>query len=566
MADPIADPLWSVRQLPEVLADELARAERRRASVVALFFGLLAVVGGAYTLIGGEALAALGSGAWLRFVAVGVVVAGIGYELAVRAIIDAAIAAGRRPPEAMAWINAGVEVSLPTVLTVVFTGAWLTPAEGLNGTVIWGYPLFIVLTALRLDWRVSVFAGGVAAVQYGIMAAAYRPWLTPDVAGTLFGTAPFYAIRPAFFAFTGLATGLVAREIRGRFLASLAVVEERNRVVGVFGRYLSDDVVDVILNSPEGLALGGGKRCVTLMMTDLRGFSAMSEELPPERVIAMLNHYLGAMTEVIVDHGGVIDEFIGDAIFVLFGAPIAGDDDADRAVACALAMQQRMEEVNAHNRAHGWPVLEMGIGINTGEVVLGNIGSEARSKYGVVGSQVNLTARIESYTVGGQVLVSASTHDAVRAPLEIADRFEVSPKGAREPVALYDVVAIGAPYDVSAPRPAAPVATLASPIAVAVRVMQGKDGGAEPIEGWFVALSRYEAELRIDASLPPHTNLKFDVPARDGLPGTQDLFGKVTAGGTEGSRVRFTGKGASAEAFLEAAVPAGSQGGAVDGG
>ena len=163
-----------------------------------------------------------------------------------------------------------------------------------------------------------------------------------------------------------------------------------------FGRYLTDDVVKNLLESPEGLKLGGERRKVTLMMTDLRGFTSMSGRLAPEQVMTIINRYLGTMVEVIQQYQGTIDEFIGDAIFILFGAPVQRDDDAERAVACAMAMQLAMAGVNAQNRAEGLPEVEMGIGIHTGEVVVGNIGSDKRTKYGVVGSHVNLTNRIES--------------------------------------------------------------------------------------------------------------------------------------------------------------------------
>src|SRR5205823_2635207 len=127
-------------------------------------------------------------------------------------------------------------------------------------------------------------------------------------------------------------------------------------------------------------------RTVTLMMTDLRGFTTLCEGLPPESVVAMLNRYLATMTEVIVRHHGTIDEFIGDAILAIFGAPFAARDDAERAAACAIEMQLAMDSVNLWNSRNGYPRLEMGIGIHTGPVVVGNIGSEKRSKYGVVGS------------------------------------------------------------------------------------------------------------------------------------------------------------------------------------
>ena len=175
------------------------------------------------------------------------------------------------------------------------------------------------------------------------------------------------------------------------------------------GRYLSDEVAEALLAGPEATELGGERRRVTILMSDLRGFSALSERLAPERVVDVLNIHLGVMGNVIAEYGGTIDEYIGDGILVLFGAPVAREDHARRAIACALAMQLAMDEVNERATAIGLPRLQMGIGISTGDVVVGNIGSERRMKYGVVGSPVNETGRIESATVGGQILVSEST-------------------------------------------------------------------------------------------------------------------------------------------------------------
>jgi adenylate cyclase len=185
-------------------------------------------------------------------------------------------------------------------------------------------------------------------------------------------------------------------------------VERRNQFIrDAFGRYLTDEVVSIVLESPSGVELKGEKRTVTMMMTDLRGFTSLSERLAPERVVAILNRYLSTMVPIIKQYRGTIDEFIGDAIFVLFGAPVWQEDDAQRAVACAVAMQLAMDLVNEQNRQDDLPEVEMGIGIHTGPVVVGNVGSPERMKYGVVGSHVNLTSRIQSYTTGGQILVSA---------------------------------------------------------------------------------------------------------------------------------------------------------------
>jgi class 3 adenylate cyclase len=154
----------------------------------------------------------------------------------------------------------------------------------------------------------------------------------------------------------------------------------------------------------------------------------------------MLNNYLGTMSEIIMDHQGTIDEFIGDAILAIFGAPISRPDDADRAVQCALDMQQAMNDINRENREEGLPEISMGIGVNTGAVIAGNIGSEKRSKYGIVGHHVNLTARIESQTAGGEVLISETTRDKLNLAFAIGEQKQVKVKGINEPVSIYQLL------------------------------------------------------------------------------------------------------------------------------
>src|SRR5262249_54528450 len=217
-------------------------------------------------------------------------------------------------------------------------------------------------------------------------------------------------------------------------------LERRSQFIReTFGRYVSEEVVAQLLDAPEGLDLGGVKRKVTILMSDVRGFTALAECLEPQEVMTFLNRYLEAMVDVILSYRGTIIEILGDGLLVLFGAPLSRDDDAERAVACALTMQLRMADINAPHRQGGLPDIEMGIGVHTGEVVVGNIGSQQRTKYGVVGSAMNLTGRIESYTTGGQILISPTTYAETAAVLTISDQMTVSPKGVATPITLYAV-------------------------------------------------------------------------------------------------------------------------------
>lgn len=276
-----------------------------------------------------------------------------------------------------------------------------------------------------------------------------------------------------------------------------------------FSRYLTDAVVKSLLETPEGLKFGGDRRKVTILMCDLRGFSTISEKMPPEKVVEILNVFLGTMTDAIAIYQGTIDEFIGDAILVLFGAPIHREDDAARAVASAIAMQLAMRSVNAKLTQLGLPEIAMGIGINTGEVVAGNIGSHSRAKYAVVGNHVNLTARIESYTVGGQILISETTYNEIQAIAKTNGSMEVEPKGVSHPISIYDICGIGGIYNLELPSINDSLQILTKPIPITYRILEEKHLGTDIFEGEIQRLSPYGAEIFANEDLPVLTNLKL---------------------------------------------------------
>jgi class 3 adenylate cyclase len=217
---------------------------------------------------------------------------------------------------------------------------------------------------------------------------------------------------------------------------------ERNEkfIRATFGRYLSDEIVTDILERPEGLELGGDLRRVTILMSDIRGFTTLSEHLAPAQVVTLINRYLGAMTDIIMAHQGTIDEFIGDAILAVFGAPQRRDDDADRAAHCALAMQAAMAKINALNREEGLPEIETAIALNTGDVIAGNIGSERRSKYGFVGHPMNVTSRIEDVTAGGEILAADSTLRSLAGTFRIGSSQEINVKGINQSIVVHQIL------------------------------------------------------------------------------------------------------------------------------
>jgi adenylate cyclase len=333
-------------------------------------------------------------------------------------------------------------------------------------------------------------------------------------------------------------------------------VELRNRFIReTFGRYLTDEVVSTVLESPTGLKMGGEKRKVTMLMTDLRGFTSLSERLPPQRVVALLNRYLTSMVSIIKQYQGTIDEFIGDAIFVLFGAPVWQEDDAQRAVACAVAMQLAMAAINEQNRLEDLPEIEMGIGVHTGQVVVGNIGSPERMKYGVVGSHVNLTSRIQSCTTGGQILVSETTRQEVGPILKAGKQMEVKAKGVEHPITIYEVLGIGGRHKLLMTESSEPLVLLAEEIPLRYEIVEGAQLGSEMSKGSLIKISCKAAEARLDNPVPPLSNLKMRLLGKDGneLPGT--LYGKVlgaTSGNAKDFSIRFTSVSPEIETLIRA--------------
>ena len=331
-------------------------------------------------------------------------------------------------------------------------------------------------------------------------------------------------------------------------------VEQRNRFIReTFGRYLTDEIVDAVLESPTGLQMGGEKRKITMLMADLRGFTSLSERLPPERVVAMLNRYLTTMVGVIKKYHGTIDDFIGDAIFVLFGAPAWKEDDAERAVACAIAMQLAIDSINEQNRAENVPEIEMGIGLHTGQVVVGNIGSPERTKYDVIGSQVNLTSRIQSCTTGGQILISETTRQEAGRILKVGRKMDVKAKGVEHPVTLFEVLGITGRHKLLLPDASERLVPLVSGVPLRYEIVEVSQLSHQTYTGMLTKLSRKAAEAILDHPITILTNIKMHL-MQDGreIPGS--LYAKVieaVAGSDNAFSLRFTSVSPEMESFLQ---------------
>ncbi|NET42505.1 response regulator [Okeania sp. SIO2B3] len=336
---------------------------------------------------------------------------------------------------------------------------------------------------------------------------------------------------------------------------------EKAHIRQTFGRYVTDEVVSNLLETPEGLKLGGERKKITILTSDIRGFTSTSERLPPEEVVTIINFYLSSMADIITSFHGTIDEFMGDGILVLFGAPTTRENDPERAVACALAMQLAMESVNQQIQAWGLAPLEMGIGINTGEVVVGNIGSEKRTKYGVVGNQVNLTYRIESYSTGGEILISETTLQEVgESLLRIDGRKLVQPKGVKQPINIYNITGIAGEYNLFLKEEEQIFLDLTEEIPTQYTILEGKHVAENLFLGSLVKLSSKGALVKSasqeTSSIPSvFTNIKLNLfPATNSETLTEDIYAKVLDKSVENGYfyIQFTSKPPEVTALLNA--------------
>ena len=488
-----------------------------------------------FAFIGIFALAGAAPLAWINVVSVAIWVTVIAVHLAGHLRV--------------AGVLALIETTAHAILAVMLVG-WGTGFQ---------YYLLVIATALYFTatgpMALKAAACGVLAAVFAGLYYAYgnappRIALTPWVSQAMYygnALSAFFVISVAVAAYDILT--LRAEEALAREKARSDEMAELLRTM--FGRYLAPEVMASLLENPAGLALGGEKRRVTVMLTDLRGFTALAERLAPEQVVGMLNGYLEIMLRVIERHHGTVNEIIGDALLVLFGAPQDMPDRAERAVACAIEMQNAMAEVNARNRAAGLPELEMGIGVNDTEVVVGNIGSAKRSKYAAVGAGVNLASRIESFTVGGQVLVSESVRRAVGDMLRVDGQREVLPKGAEAPLRIYEVGGIAGRFNVALAVRAPRLVRLAAPEPVRYALLEGKQADGARGEAALVRLAGSHAELQTAGALPAFSDLRLNLAAAGDALERRDFYGKVVAAGAP-ALVRFTALPPEVDAYFEA--------------
>ena len=224
------------------------------------------------------------------------------------------------------------------------------------------------------------------------------------------------------------------------------ILENRSKekVKSAMGKYMSQDIMKRVIQDIDNLGLGGKKAIVTVLFADIRGFTSMSEQMSAQEVSEILNEYFTEIEPIITNYNGVINKFIGDAVMAIFGEPIQDINHAQNAVKCAYAMLQKVKELQKKWANEGKPKIEIGIGINTGEVFVGNIGSINRMEYTVIGDTVNLASRLESYnkTYRTKLLVSERTYQEVKSFVDVIKIPDVQIRGKANKMNIYEILKV----------------------------------------------------------------------------------------------------------------------------
>ncbi len=284
------------------------------------------------------------------------------------------------------------------------------------------------------------FAGVDSIVSQGVRSTICAPLVAETrVHGALYADRldPFAAFKPDDLELiSGVAaqTAIAVENARAHERLAREEVARAN-----YSRFLPEVVVKQMLENPESFKLGGVSQTITILFADNRGFTRISEHAPPEKIVSLLNRYFSAMTEIIFAHGGTLDKYLGDGLMALFGAPTATPDDASNALNAAVAMQRRLLGINRELRDEGFQEIGVGMGLHTGEVIVGYIGSDRRSEYTAIGDTVNTSSRLESNALGGEILLSDATAKAAHSRYKLKPREPIMVKNRQQPVKLWEV-------------------------------------------------------------------------------------------------------------------------------
>lgn len=333
--------------------------------------------------------------------------------------------------------NAFVEISSVSILLWLNAETFESPLIPLYSPAVLTYLIFIILSVLRLEFWLSAFTGFIAGAELVFLAIYFIPNHPIKMPIHFFNSvAPFFS-KGLLFTLGGVAAGLVGIQLRRSLISALDAVQEKNKVIGMFGQYVSPDVVDRLLEQKNENFSEFKHVCV--MFLDIRNFTRFSERRSPGEVIDYLNYIFSHLIDIVNMHNGMINKFLGDGFMAVFGAPISdGGKDVKNAVNASLELLKKVGLLNQEGKI---PETQIGIGLHSGEVMTGNVGSEARREYTIIGDVVNLASRVEQLNkeFGTKLLATRAVYEEVKDHVPSKHLSSIRVKGREQSVDVYEL-------------------------------------------------------------------------------------------------------------------------------
>ncbi len=362
------------------------------------------------------------------------------YELRLRFRIRRLVGISRLPAWVFRYANALIEISVPSVIIVMMAEA-INPLQSLASPAPFLYPLMISMTVLYLDKWICLFGGAVAALQFGVLVMFYLSGATDKSGIDLLSDPHAYFVKGALLFTSGIVAAFLAQELKRQMLVAVLNAEQRDHAVSVFGQHVSPEIADKLLR--QHIDISAEERDACVMFLDIRDFSRIVADRMPAEVMDYLNRLFGVFIDVVNEHSGIVNKFLGDGFMAVFGAPMDDEDRCQHAVDAAMDILQRLDTLN---RSKAIPHTRIGVGLHAGRLMTGNVGTSQRKEYTLIGETVNLASRIEMATkkYDAALLVSREVWDCLqRKPAGAADLGLVELRGQTRPMQLYKLAPIG---------------------------------------------------------------------------------------------------------------------------
>ncbi len=356
-------------------------------------------------------------------------------SLIVRKIWTKWLKAEKKLPEILRYLNSFLEISIPTFIIIILSQESKSIIILLS-PIVFLYFIFILLSTLELDFKLCFFTGTIAAIEFVILGIYYTSQFNVPTEMSILGSPVFYIGKGMILFIGGILAGLAAQQINKRIFSSFKSLEERNHIEKLFGQQVSSAIVDEIISNKE--EMGSKRRFVCIMFLDIRGFTPFSEGKRPEEIIKFQNDVFSFMIDIINNHKGIINQFMGDGFMATFGAPVASGNECQNAVNAAIDITNQL---NKKIKGNSIPAIRIGIGLHAGNAVTGNVGTSIRKQYSVTGNVVILASRIEQLNkkYDSTILISREVSDKIQNGKYNA-LGSVDIKGRKDPIEIYQVL------------------------------------------------------------------------------------------------------------------------------